>query len=118
MVIRNNPGYIYCVKVGQHIKVGMTVNADKRRLKAYDWFPPFKYKLVYWKKVYDYQFFEKLLHEELKEYRVKGEWFKLPKDWHKYLAGVLDIFCEDIGAKIKKLDSRSELKAKIHALLI
>lgn len=80
-------GYVYVLEGGGFCKIGRTVDVDTRveQLKIQ---LPFEVSLVHYIPCSDYVAAEKRLHEELGEYRVNGEWFKLDKDKFDWLLSI------------------------------
>lgn len=67
--------HLYFIQTSNNgmIKIGRSINPEKR-LKQLQTGNPFKLKLIH---VFEKQGYkEKILHEELKEFKLKGEWFK------------------------------------------
>ena len=68
-------GYVYAIRVGGYIKIGKTKHPDSR-LKKYELYPPFDFKLIFLKKVPDQSFYERAIQLYFDEFRIKGEWFR------------------------------------------
>lgn len=86
-----NPGYIYAIRVGDHIKIGRTWS-HKRRLEYYASFPPFEYEILLLESVPDSKFFERAIQLAFIEFQVKGEWFDMPKYDMDFRAEIKTIF--------------------------
>lgn len=74
-------GFIYIIgnpAWPDYYKVGMTLDT-KERLNSYQTYSPHRdYKLYHYRFVLDRRKGEKQLHEVLKEFNCKGEWFNIP----------------------------------------
>ena len=78
--LKGNEGYIYIAKIEEtgHIKVGRSKTPTKR-IKHFDTIMPVKVHIVSWFYADDCVAAEAWLHEHLKDFRVKGEWFDVPE---------------------------------------
>ena len=72
-------GYVYLLKSGPYVKIGMTNNVGKRTatLSAQ---PPFFTDLLAYFWLLDAHKTEAQLHRQYAGYRVHGEWFQLSWD--------------------------------------
>jgi len=75
---RDRSGWVYILRAGPYYKIGQSKNVAKR-IKQISPKMPFKVSLLY--KIYtaDRYALEDKLHARYEEYRVNGEWFKLPQ---------------------------------------
>lgn len=67
---------VYVIKVqnSSKYKIGRTINI-KKRIKQFSTGNPFNIKLLYFIETINYKKLEKNLHNILKQFRIKGEWF-------------------------------------------
>lgn len=70
--------YVINVNETNKYKIGFTKNL-KARLQAFRTAIPFKLNLIYYIQTKDYVSLEKLIHNQFKNYRRKGEWFEFDK---------------------------------------
>lgn len=73
-------GYLYLISepIGGLFKAGVTCSDPIRRLTQIQIHCPYPLTLVGLKRVTNALLLEKIVHERLDEYRIRGEWFKLP----------------------------------------
>lgn len=90
-----SPGWVYVMhEDGQGLhKIGMSANVAKR-LKTIKASSPSNVTLVHTIQTNDMARAEATLHFQMKEYRVKGEWFCLPSTEVKKLTEIKVMNCE------------------------
>lgn len=78
--------YVYIIKSGDLYKIGKAEN-PKKRLKSLQTGNPIELELQYTKKSQKSLELETKLHNHklIKEFRIRGEWFKLPDNILKYI---------------------------------
>jgi hypothetical protein len=78
---KQTKGYIYIlhIKGFPYYKVGISMNVPSRK-KAIQTLVPFEIDTIRTINVEGYKDIEKSIHEELKEFRFKGEWFECELD--------------------------------------
>lgn len=75
-----SPGYVYCVRVGDYYKIGVSGNPEARYKQIKTGSPHKVIEIA--KKFFNNPYgVEAGLHEGLKGYRKEGEWFDLKEDW-------------------------------------
>lgn len=72
-------GFVYLLKTGEFYKIGKTFNI-KKRVSSIQTANPNKIELIAYKESGDAFSDEQEVHKLLKDYRVRGEWFKLPEE--------------------------------------
>lgn len=85
--------YIYFIgiKGSSEVKIGYTKNSPQKRLSNLQVGSPHSLHLIRTISVLDPIEAERVIHQDLKQYRKKGEWFDLPEG---YLEGYIDLFLE------------------------
>ena len=95
-VKRINPGWIYCIKNGDLIKIGKTINPD-RRLKrdAKTWLPDME--IIGAKPFWSYGDIERAILTALSRYWYKGEWYKITpqEDLDFFIEGFCEFYDDD-----------------------
>ena len=86
-----NQGYICIAEIPEtgHTKVGRS-KTPTRRIKHFDTIMPLEVRVVSWFYADDYVAAEAWLHDYLKDYRIKGEWFDIPE---MVIYNLLNTFC-------------------------
>lgn len=81
---RGPESYVYVISGGGYCKIGVSNNPERRLARLQTGNP---HELILIRKYYtlDAKTLEATLHETLEEYRVRGEWFKLPLDRFQWL---------------------------------
>lgn len=82
---------IYVIECEGHFKIGVA-DSPKSRLDSLQIGNPFTLTLIAHAKFKDAFGTEDFLHRRYDQYRVRGEWFKLPP---KELQGLLELFRDD-----------------------
>lgn len=77
--LKNRKGFVYLLKTGEFYKIGMTKNVQKR-ITTLQTATPHKIELLAYKESDNACDDEKTAHKLFKDYRVSGEWFKLPTE--------------------------------------
>ena len=76
---RRNGGYVYFLEGPDGIyKIGRTKNI-KQRFASFTKFP-MQFKLVHVEYYDDERLGEQQRHQQFKQYKYRGEWYKIPKD--------------------------------------
>lgn len=99
--MENNKGYVYliCDPLNDHYKIGVTKGSvDKRMLKLQTGNSTELHIACLFETEYPFRM-EKMLHLKYSQYRVHGEWFKLPDYDIIHFSEV----CDDISSKIEAL---------------
>ncbi len=94
-------GYIYliCDPYSEHYKIGVTKGkVNNRMLKLQTGNSTELHIITMYHTPYPFRM-EKMLHLKYNQYRVHGEWFKLPDDDVIHFYGI----CKDIENKIESL---------------
>ena len=74
-------GSIYCFKIHEFCKIGITKNSVEYRVKNVETCSPYKIEKIYeLPLVRNYKDIEKLIHNKLEKKRVHGEWFQINFD--------------------------------------
>lgn len=76
--ILRDEGHIYIVKCREYYKIGITKQPVVKRLISLQTASPFEITVVASKKIKDIRVNETNLHKLLRDFHVRGEWFKLP----------------------------------------
>lgn len=75
----NREGFIYLIKADEYVKIGIADDI-KIRLKQIQGTCPLRLEIINFWKISNPSYYENLLHKQYKQYRVHGEWFKLPEE--------------------------------------
>jgi hypothetical protein len=73
-------GYVYAIKSPEAIKIGLTVVRPEARLKTLQTSHHEKLTLLKAVEVQDVQQAERSLHDQFKDRRLSGEWFRITDD--------------------------------------
>lgn len=71
-------GYLYVIKCNEYFKIGIAAN-PRKRLQELQIANPYELELVKMINSDDPRFTESSLHGKYCEFRIRGEWFKLPE---------------------------------------
>lgn len=88
------------MRCGEYTKIGIT-NDPAQRLSQIQTSNPVDVNLVFTGKVLNTEMVERKLHYILREWRVRGEWFKMPKE-------LVEAVIEDIRDYKEKLHGYTE----------
>jgi hypothetical protein len=99
--------YVIKIQGTRKHKIGITKNIRKR-LKEFATGNPYNLKLLFFISTNHFKSLEKFLHNEYKEYRLKGEWFSFDSKVIKKLEGHLQFLCSQ-SADFKFHDIKSIL---------
>lgn len=72
-------GSIYCVECEGFYKFGKTTTSMKKRLSSMRTGNPFEVKIVWVKRTNDMNRYERILHDQIKDNNVRGEWYDIPR---------------------------------------
>ena len=72
-------GSIYCVECEGFYKFGKTTTSMKKRLSSMRTGNPFEVKIVWVKRTNDINRYERMLHDQIKDNNVRGEWYDIPR---------------------------------------
>ena len=93
--VQNRPGYVYIIKAENGLyKIGKTRNIIQR-LGSLFTMSPVKLTVLHTIKTNDAYHCERELHENYREYRSHGEWFRLPNETVQHLLSYAEIFCRE-----------------------
>ena len=70
---------IYCLECEGFYKIGVTSWSLKKRLPPTQTGNPFEVKILWVKRTDNTGKYERMLHNQLKENRIRGEWFDIPR---------------------------------------
>jgi hypothetical protein len=82
-------GSIYCVECEGFYKFGKTTTSMKKRLSTMRTGNPFEVKIVWVKRTNDMNRYERMLHQQLKDNHVRGEWYDIPQVLAKELKHIV-----------------------------
>ena len=68
--------YIYIVKCDEYYKIGYSFNVVNR-LNSLQGGNPYPLELILVRKLPEAKYFESVLHNVFKKFRIRGEWFKI-----------------------------------------
>lgn len=83
---------LYVVACCEFVKIGIAVDV-KRRIQTMQSNCPFEIKLVATCSPFDAAELEESLHAQFEQFRVRGEWFKMPDD---VISDLLKIFSDPL----------------------
>jgi hypothetical protein len=72
-------GIVYCVECKGYYKFGKTTTSMKKRLSSMRTGNPFEVKIVWVKRTNDMNRYERILHDQIKDNNVRGEWYDIPR---------------------------------------
>ena len=72
-------GLVYCLECEGFYKFGITRSAMKRRMNAMRTGNPFPINIVWEATSNDAAKYERMLHDQIKDNNVRGEWYDIPR---------------------------------------
>jgi len=72
-------GCVYCVECEGFYKFGKTSKSMKNRASSMQTGNPFEIKILWVKRTNDANKYERMLHQQLKDNHVRGEWYAIPR---------------------------------------
>ena len=72
-------GLVYCLECEGFYKFGITRSAMKRRMKAMRTGNPFRINIVWEATSNDAAKYERMIHDQIKDNNVRGEWYDIPR---------------------------------------
>ncbi len=85
-----NEGFVYLFRLGECFKIGIAKDVQKR-LSSIQVSTPHNVELIKSWRCRNPLTLEKRMHERFKQYKVQGEWFRLPEDAVKFLLAIQDL---------------------------
>ena len=70
---------VYCVECEGFYKIGVTSYGIRKRLQSIQTGNPFEVKIVWVARTNDIGKYERIIHNQLKENRIRGEWYDIPR---------------------------------------
>ena len=80
---------VYCVECEGFYKIGVTSYGIRKRLQSIQTGNPFEVKIVWVKRTNNVGKYERMLHQQLKNNHVRGEWYAIPKVLAKELKHIV-----------------------------
>ncbi len=101
-------GYVYCIKHKglTPLKIGIT-KSPQGRLKQLETCAPYGVEVVFCFLTESPEKYESIIHRELKEYRLKGEWFEIDEF---QLMFVFKKYGEKVVSEMKQIDAKKTNK--------
>jgi hypothetical protein len=72
-------GMVYCVECEGFYKIGVTSYGIRKRLQSIQTGNPFEVKILWVARTNDIGRYERIIHNQLKENNVRGEWYDIPR---------------------------------------
>lgn len=85
-----NEGFVYLIRMGEFFKIGIAKDVHKR-ISAMRVNTPHSVELLKHWRCRNPRDFEKHMHLRFREFKVQGEWFRLPKDVVAFLIAADDL---------------------------
>ena len=82
-------GLVYCLECEGFYKFGITRSEMKRRMKAMRTGNPFRINIVWEATSNDAAKYERIIHNQLKDNHVRGEWYNIPQVLAKELKHIV-----------------------------
>ena len=82
-------GLVYCLECEGFYKFGITRSTMKKRMKAMRTGNPFNINIVWEATSNDAAKYERMIHQQLKDSHVRGEWYAIPKVLAKELKNIV-----------------------------
>ena len=82
-------GMVYCVECEGFYKIGVTSYGIRKRLQSIQTGNPFEVKIVWVKRTNNVGKYERMLHQQLKDNHVRGEWYDIPQVLAKELKHIV-----------------------------
>ena len=70
-------GYLYILQSGEYLKIGISKNHPRQRVKQLQTGSAQEIKLLKFYRRMDYKQLEKYLHQKFRRRRIRGEWFNV-----------------------------------------
>ncbi len=70
-------GYLYILQSGEYLKIGISKNHPRQRVKQLQTGSAQEIKLLKFYRRKDYKQLEKYLHQKFRRRRIRGEWFNV-----------------------------------------
>lgn len=71
-------GMVYCVESEGFYKIGVTKHGIKKRLQSIQTGNPFEVRILWVKRTNDMGKYERMIHQQLKDSHIRGEWYAIP----------------------------------------
>lgn len=72
-------GIVYCVESEGFYKIGVTSYGIRKRLQSIQTGNPFEVTLIWAARTNDTGKYERMIHNQIKDNHVRGEWYAIPK---------------------------------------
>lgn len=82
-------GIVYCVESEGFYKIGVTRYGMRKRLQSIQTGNPFEVKLVWVARTNDMGKYERMIHNQIKDNHVRGEWYSIPRVLAKELRNIV-----------------------------
>lgn len=82
-------GMVYCVECEGFYKIGVTSYGIRKRLQSIQTGNPFEVKILWVARTNDIGKYERIIHNQLKDNHVRGEWYDIPKIAAKQLRNIV-----------------------------
>jgi hypothetical protein len=69
---------VYCVESEGFYKIGVTKHGIKKRLQSIQTGNPFEVRILWVKRTNDMGKYERMIHQQLKDSHIRGEWYAIP----------------------------------------
>lgn len=76
---RTSRGIVYCLECEGFYKIGVTSWSIKNRLPPTQTGNPFEVRILWVKRTNNIGKHERMIHKQLEQNRVRGEWFDIPR---------------------------------------
>ena len=82
-------GMVYCMESEGFYKIGVTRYGIKKRLQSVQTGNPFEVRILWVKRTNDMGKYERMIHQQLKDSHVRGEWYAIPRVLAKELKNIV-----------------------------
>ena len=82
-------GIVYCVESEGFYKIGVTSYGMRKRLQSIQTGNPFEVKILWVKRTNNTGKYERMIHNQIKDNHVRGEWYAIPRVLALELKGVV-----------------------------
>lgn len=72
-------GIVYCVESEGFYKIGVTSYGMRKRLQSIQTGNPFEVKILWVKRTNNTGKYERMIHNQIKDNHVRGEWYAIPR---------------------------------------
>jgi hypothetical protein len=72
-------GMVYCVECEGFYKIGVTSYGIRKRLQSIQTGNPFEVKILWVARTNDIGRYERIIHNQIKDNNVRGEWYDIPR---------------------------------------